>query len=172
MNQSSVQPIENKFKAFILHFMYLGVDATDASNERKQEKSSAYAAAARELLKSNHGVEIKAETIRRYYVGVKSSKWDAWAVGIAIAGLVKEEDIVDAMMDFKPVGTNIRFQNLINADSWYKKRNVSNETQQLVSEASKVARSSVGTNAVRKDWVRQCFKTDESEHTYGGGLGW
>lgn len=102
--------VEPKYRAYILLFVYLGVDAIDASEERRIKKLDFYAIAAHELLLVNHGVRIRTLDIRKYYTQVRFQakrvnrrKWDTLVIGTVIAQQVKEKEVFDAIITFKPV---------------------------------------------------------------------
>lgn len=152
---------EPKYRAYILIFVYLGVDAIDASEERKAEKLDMYAAAAHELLLVNHRVRIRTLDIRKYYTQVrfqaeiKSRRWDILLIGTIIAQHVKEKKVFDAIITFKPV--SIRAFQLLPpfAESSIKEGNVSEDTQKLVAEVTGTSGRVAATNLMRDIWTRR-----------------
>lgn len=161
--EPEVAPIsaEPKYRAYILIFVYLGVDAIDASEERKAEKLDMYAAAAHELLLVNHGVRIRTLDIRKYYTQVRfqaeinSRRWDILVIGAIIAQQVEEKEVFDDIITFKVV-SNRAFEFLPPfAENSIKEGNVSEDTQKLVAEVTGTAGRVAATNLVRDIWTRR-----------------
>ena len=122
-------------KAFILHFIFLGVDAIDASKERKLEMLDAYAIAAHEFLLVKYGVWIETLVIRGYYTKVRCCaekatphKWDAFLVGRIIAQLLREKEVFDAVTTCKSVSLGAFHFLLPFAEPLTKEGNVSEDT--------------------------------------------
>lgn len=153
--------VEPKYRAYILLFVYLGVDAIDATEEQKVEKLDVYAIAAHELLLVNHGVGIGPLNIRKYYTQVRFQakrvdprKWDTSGIGTIIAQQIKEKEVFDAIINFNLVSIRA-FESLPPiAKSSIKKRNVSEDTQKLVAEVTETADRVAATNLVRDSWTR------------------
>ena len=90
--------------------MYIGVDAIDASDQEKEERTYACADAATKYLYQNHGLRIKAVDIRTYYCQAKEqarlagfTAWDATTVATSIANQVRNEVGYDAVTKYTPV---------------------------------------------------------------------
>ena len=154
--------VEPKYRAYILLFVYLGVDAIDASEEQRTKKLDFYAIAAHELLLVNHGVQIRTLDIRKYYTQVRFQakrvnrrEWDTLVIGSVIAQQVQEKEVFDAMITFKLVSIRAFHSLPPFAENSIKEGNVSEDTQKLVAEVIGTPGRVAAINLVRATWTRR-----------------